>query len=121
MGSYSRQTSPTETELFGTPPLDGWPESTCNPAGTPGIDDLLRTDPLEASNDDGLRSVLLAKAVEYEIIPRLMLAHRVQRDGLPLPLSQGVQVSPEDVIPFAELVLHEEDAAGVYRYWLRKA
>ena len=38
MGSYSRQTSTTETELFGTPPLDGWPESTCNPAGTPGID-----------------------------------------------------------------------------------
>lgn len=111
MGSYSRQTSPPETELFGAAPLDGWADATCNPSGAPGIDDLLRTDPMEASNDDGLRSVLLAKAVEYEIIPRLMLAHRVQRDGLPQPLSEGLHVSAEDVIPFAELVLHEDDAA----------
>ncbi len=111
MGSYSRQSSASETELFGTPPLDGWAESVCSPSGTPGIDDLLRTDSMEASNDDGLRSVLLAKAVEYEIIPRLMLAHRVTRDGLAQPLSEGLHVAQEDVIPFTELVLHENDAA----------
>lgn len=111
MGSYSRQTSASETELFVTPPLDGWAESACSPSSTPGIDDLLRTDTMEASNDDGLRSVLLAKAVEYEIIPRLMLAHRVQREGLALPLSEGEHVAREDVIPFAELVLHGDDAA----------
>ncbi|QHE76954.1 cobalamin B12-binding domain-containing protein [Hydrogenophaga sp. PBL-H3] len=111
MGSYSRQTSAQETELFGTPPLDGWAESVCGPAGTPGIDDLLRMDPPEASNDDGLRSVLLAKAVEYEIIPRLMLAHRVARDGAAHPVSLGEHVAREDVIPFAEMVLHDDDAA----------
>ena len=111
MGSYSRQTSASETELFVTPPLDGWAEPACSPSSTPGIDDLLRTDNLEASNDDGLRSVLLAKAVEYEIIPRLMLAHRVQREGQAQPLSEGLHVAREDVIPFAEMVLHEDDAA----------
>lgn len=111
MGSYSRQTSSPEAELFDTPRLDGWPESACTPSGAPVIDDLLRMDAPEASNDDGLRSVLLAKAVEYEIIPRLMLAHRVAREGVALPLSEGQHVSPEDVIPFAEMVLHEDDAA----------
>lgn len=111
MGSYSRQTSSPEAERFDTQPLDGWPESTCTPSGAPAIGDLLRMDAPEASNDDGLRSVLLAKAVEYEIIPRLMLAHRVARDGVAQPLSEGQQVSPRDVIPFAEMVLHDDDAA----------
>lgn len=111
MGSYSRQTSASDAALFGTPPVDGWADSACIPSGTPGIEDLLRTDTMEASNDDGLRSVLLARAVEYEIIPRLMLAHRVTRDGLAQPLSEGLHVAQEEVIPFAELVLHEDDAA----------
>ena len=48
----------------------------------------------------------LAQTIEAEIIPRLMLAHRVQREGLALPLSEGEHVAQEDVIPFAELVLH---------------
>lgn len=110
MGSYSRQSSASETELFGSPPPEGWPDGACTPAGPPGIDDLLRTDPVEASNDDGLRSVLLAKAVEYEIIPRLMLAHRLGREGVIQPQSHGLHVAREDVIPFAQLVLHEDDA-----------
>ncbi|MDZ4101408.1 MAG: cobalamin B12-binding domain-containing protein [Hydrogenophaga sp.] len=109
MGSYSRYSSAKETDLFGAPPLEGWPESVCSPTGVPGIDELLRTDSAEASNDDGLRSVLLAKAVEYEIIPRLMLAHRVSRDSAAQPQSAGEHVSPEDVVPFADLVLHGDD------------
>lgn len=109
MGSYSRYSSAKETDLFGAPPLEGWPEAVCSTAGVPGIDDLLRVDSAEASNDDGLRSVLLAKAVEYEIIPRLMLAHRVSRDGVAQPQSDGEHVSPEDVVPFADLVLHGDD------------
>lgn len=110
MGSFSRYSSTKEIDLFGAPPLDGWPESVCGTVGAPGIDELLRVDTAEASNDDGLRSVLLAKAVEYEIIPRLMLAHRVERDAMSQPVSNGVQVSPEDVAPFGELVLHGDDS-----------
>lgn len=111
MGSYSRQTPASEAELFGTPSPDGWPDGMCAPSGPPGIDDLLRMEPVEASGDDGLRSVLLAKAVEYEIIPRLMLAHRVSHEGGVQPVSEGRQVSAEDVIPFAGMVLHEDDDA----------
>ena len=111
MGSYSRYSSTKETDLFATRPLEGWPESACSPTGVPGIDELLRTDSAEASNEDGLRSVLLAKAVEYEIIPRLMLAHRASREGALQPQSTGEHVSPEDVVPFADLVLHADDAA----------
>lgn len=109
MGSFSRHSSTKEIDIFGAPPFEGWAESVCSPAGTPGIDDLLRVDSADASSDDSLRSVLLAKAVEYEIIPRLMLAHRVERDAVTHPLSNGVHVSPEDVVPFAELVLHGDD------------
>ena len=111
MGSYSRQTSSPEAERFDTQPLDGWPESTCAPSGAPAIGDLLRMDAPEASNDDGLRSVLLAKAVEYEIIPRLMLAHRVPEECAAHPLTANQRVTPEDVAVFAELVLHQDDFA----------
>lgn len=111
MGSFSRYSSTKEIDFFGAPPLEGWAESVCSTTGTPGIDDLLRVESSEASNDDGLRSVLLAKAVEYEIIPRLMLAHRVPGDGLPHPVSQGEQVDQADVIPFALMVLHDDDDA----------
>jgi MerR family transcriptional regulator, light-induced transcriptional regulator len=111
MGSYSRQTSVTEAELFGSTPHEGWSDAACTTPGASGIDELLRMDTPEASNDDGLRSVLLAKAVEYEIIPRLMLAHRPPREGAAQPISRGQYVAVEDVVPFAEMVLHQDDAA----------
>ena len=104
MGSFSRYSSTREIDFFGAPPPEEWSESVCSTTSTPGIDDLLRVESAEASNDDGLRSVLLAKAVEYEIIPRLMLAHRVERDAKAHPISSGMHVSPEDVVPFSDLV-----------------
>lgn len=111
MGSYSRHTPAKGTEPFGAPPLEGWPEALSGMTGAPGIEDLLRSESVEASNEDALRSVLLARAVEYEIIPRLMLAHRSERESLPDPVSQGLNVAQQDVIPFAELVLHADDDA----------
>ena len=77
----------------------------------PQIGDLLGTSKGAdtAPNDNGLRAVLLAKAVEYEIIPRLMLAHRVPHECAEHPLTNKQRVTPEDVALFAELVLHEED------------
>ncbi|MDP3834741.1 MAG: cobalamin B12-binding domain-containing protein [Hydrogenophaga sp.] len=111
MGSYSRFTSPKESEPYASPPAEGWSEGNAAAGFPPGIDDLLRTDTSEASNDDSLRSVLLAKAIEYEIIPRLMLAHRVPQECAAHPLTSQQRVTPEDVALFAELVLHEDDAA----------
>lgn len=58
-----------------------------------------------------LRLALLAKAIEHEIIPRLMLAHRSPGDCLSLPeLAQGSQkVSDSDVEAFARLVLSDDE------------
>lgn len=56
-----------------------------------------------------LRSVLLAKAVQYEIIPRLMLAHR-SPESCSEQLGQALaHVSPEEVHRFARVILEEED------------
>ena len=109
MGSISRHSSPHPED---TPPAPAATEQASDGAasgGPPVIGDLLRSDSEEASNDDGLRAVLLAKAVEYEIIPRLMLAHRVPQECAEHPLTTHQRVTPEDVALFAELVLHEED------------
>ena len=52
-----------------------------------------------------LRLALLSRAIEDEIIPRLMLAHPTAGDCLPLAPSVSAQVSQEDVQAFARLVL----------------
>jgi methanogenic corrinoid protein MtbC1 len=111
MGSFSRYPSPQPDAQQAPPALDDWTDNSDSQNSPPEIGDLLRTDSDEASNDDGLRAVLLAKAVEYEIIPRLMLAHRVPEECAEHPLTTNQRVTPEDVALFAEIVLHEEDIA----------
>lgn len=109
MGSFSRQPSPQPDDLPLAPVTDDWAGPGDTVDGPPAIGDLLRTGTDDASNDDGLRTVLLAKAVEYEIIPRLMLAHRVPQECAEHPLTSNQRVTAEDIALFAELVLHEED------------
>lgn len=111
MGSFSRQRSPQETDAPAARFPDEWAPASAPTGFTPGIDDLLRTVSDAPAVEDGLRAVLLAKAVEYEIIPRLMLAHRVPEECAAHPLTTVQRVTPEDVAVFAELVLHEDDLA----------
>jgi methanogenic corrinoid protein MtbC1 len=111
MGSFSRQLAPGESDRSGAEPSDQWSEPTAPAGYVPDIGELLRPSSERASNDDGLRAVLLAKAVEYEIIPRLMLAHRVPDECAAHPVASNQRVTPEDVALFAELVLHEDDFA----------
>lgn len=111
MGSFSRQRSPREIDASATPYPENWAPDPVAPASPPGIEDLLRSSLNSTTDEDGLRSVLLAKAVEYEIIPRLMLAHRVPDECAAHPLTANQRVTPEDVALFAELVLHENDHA----------
>jgi methanogenic corrinoid protein MtbC1 len=112
MGSSSRQTAPRKEDRTQSGLTEGWGDDS-KPATDSSlqIGDLLGTSAATdtTSNDNGLRSVLLAKAVEYEIIPRLMLAHRVPHECVEHPLTNNTRVTPEDVALFAELVLHEED------------
>lgn len=65
-----------------------------------------------AAGDDG-RMARLARAIEEEIIPRLMLAHRtVQACPLP-PASEGRPVSEADVREFAKMVLSHDEAVAM--------
>lgn len=66
--------------------------------------------PAEAANDT--RMSQLARTIEQEIIPRLMLAHRTAAEPLLHPAGQRYAITGEDVKQFAKLVLsHEEDVA----------
>ncbi len=56
-----------------------------------------------------LRLALLSRAIEDEIIPRLMLAHPGAVDCLPLTPPASAQVSLEDVRSFAQLVLAPDE------------
>lgn len=66
--------------------------------------------PAEAAND--IRMLQLARTIEQEIIPRLMLAHRTATEPLARPTGPSQSVSRDDIKQFAKLVLsHEEDVA----------
>jgi methanogenic corrinoid protein MtbC1 len=72
--------------------------------------DLLGLRPDEAANDT--RASQLARTIELEIIPRLMLAHRATPQTVLRPTGAGQPITADDVGQFAKLVLsHEEDGA----------
>jgi MerR family transcriptional regulator, light-induced transcriptional regulator len=74
-------------------------------------DDLPGFRPAEAANDT--RMSQLARTIEQEIIPRLMLAHRTAADPLVRPTGPDEPITEDDVKQFARLVLsHDEDAGG---------
>jgi MerR family transcriptional regulator, light-induced transcriptional regulator len=83
------------------------------------------TRPAEAAND--VRMSQLARTIEQEIIPRLMLAHRalsvpapVQASLLDLGDPVSPAITPGDVLHFVKLVLsHDEDAALAHIRHLR--
>ncbi len=64
----------------------------------------------EAAND--VRMAQLVRAIEQEIIPRLMLAHRASADAPVRTADNGRSIGPDEVRHFAKLVLSaDEDAA----------
>ena len=66
--------------------------------------------PAEAANDT--RMSQLARTIEQEIIPRLMLAHRTAPEPLVRPAGAAYVITADDVKQFAKLVLsHQEDIA----------
>ena len=65
---------------------------------------------VEAANDTHM--LQLARTIEQEIIPRLMLAHRASADTEIRPASSGKTITADEVTQFAKLVVsHEEDSA----------
>ncbi len=94
MGSFSRHEA--QPDAYDSASADGWEAGSTAPVQT---------------DDGSVRSLLLAKAVEYEIIPRLMLAHRFPHECSVQAAEAVEQVSPEDVLEFARLIMDADDAA----------
>ncbi|HEY9239943.1 MAG TPA: cobalamin B12-binding domain-containing protein [Burkholderiaceae bacterium] len=68
--------------------------------------------PAEAAND--VRMSQLARTIEEEIIPRLMLAHRTATEPVLRPGADAHRITEAEIVQFAKLVLsHEEDMAFV--------
>jgi MerR family transcriptional regulator, light-induced transcriptional regulator len=61
----------------------------------------------EAANDT--RMSQLARTIEQEIIPRLMLAHRALAEPQARPVAAGHPITVEDVRHFAKLVLSQDE------------
>lgn len=61
----------------------------------------------EAANDT--RMSQLARTIEQEIIPRLMLAHRALAEPGSRPVAAGQPITVEDVRHFAKLVLSQDE------------
>lgn len=109
MGSQHRQQALQENDLQGSPPPEGWATNQAPGRSPPELGDLLCTDPEPAPGGAALQALLLAKAVEYEIIPRLMLAHRsTQPPVLADPAGDG-KVTLQDITQFASLALLNDD------------
>ena len=86
--------------------LNSWTE--CGPVDATGLGGLPRNAPGAQQGNTNQRS--LAQTIESEVIPRLMLQHRVPRGSL-----GGEHVSPEDVAEGCRLVL-EHDIAGSQQF-----
>ena len=98
---FSQRSSEQESQIYGSP-NDGQ----AYVEGSRAVA-RLATD----ANRDAvlLRLALLSRAIEDEIIPRLVLAHPTADDCLPLIPSAGAGVSPKDVQAFAKLVLAPDE------------
>jgi methanogenic corrinoid protein MtbC1 len=67
----------------------------------------------EAAAQDDHTVAVLAKAIQHEIIPRLMLAHRTPQEcELPADYA-AIKVTPDDVADFANLILTRSEAQAL--------
>ncbi len=109
MNSFSQTDSVQEFIEHDSSRFEGWSGSGSVDAG----DESIGTSGSRAHREAvQTRLALLAKAIQHEIIPRLMLAHPVANVCLPQPLLKAPQVSSLDVQEFSRLVLAlDEDVA----------
>ena len=109
MGSFTRNDAPRNTGLSDSGQADNW--NSYGPAANRVFDSEV-SKKVHAERDD--QSVaLLARAIQHEIIPRLMLAHRQPKECLEsLPFAYG-QVSAQEVEAFARLVLSPNESLAL--------
>lgn len=109
MGSQHRQQALQENDLQAASPPEGWAAVPAPVGRAPEIGDLLCTETEAPAGGPALQAMLLAKAVEYEIIPRLMLAHRTPQQRVADAPVDGPRITVEDITEFAALALLTDD------------
>jgi methanogenic corrinoid protein MtbC1 len=109
MGSFTRNDAPREAGRDDGSQSEHW--NSYGPAANRVFDSEV-TKKMHAERDD--QSVaLLARAIQHEIIPRLMLAHRSPKEcAASLPFAYG-KVSSQEVEAFARLVLSPNEALAL--------
>jgi MerR family transcriptional regulator, light-induced transcriptional regulator len=105
MGSSNRISAVDNANFGDSRTVENWPDlgsgAQARYGRTPQDDDAF-------AQDDHTVAVL-AKAIQHEIIPRLMLAHRTPEE-CELPADYAViKVTPDDVTEFAKLILTRRD------------
>ena len=103
MSSFTRDGLMHEGGEHSSSRFETWPENTYAPDADPAVRTGLGRNPVEA------RMALLLKAIENEIIPRLMISHRSTEQCLTLPALTSHTVTAEDVLTFAKLVLSADE------------
>jgi methanogenic corrinoid protein MtbC1 len=106
MNSYSQAGHAPDDVAHSAAPSEDWTNGQGFAPGFTGAP-LVASGPQRESVD--LRLALLAKAIEHEIIPRLMLAHRTPHDCLTLPAPHSQEVTAQDIEGFARLVLSPDE------------
>lgn len=86
-------------------------EQGANPCPGPGaaLEAGAAADAKRGDDDSEQRMVRLARAIEQEIIPRLMLAHRLAHECPQVPAVDSELISLRDVEDFARLVLSRDE------------
>ena len=109
MGSFTRNDAPRSGERGDSAQPDNW--NSYGPAANRVFDSEV-SKKAHAERDD--QSVaLLARAIQHEIIPRLMLAHRSPKEcAVSLPFAYG-KISAPEVEAFARLVLSPSEALAL--------
>ena len=109
MGSITRNDAPRNSGNGELTQPDNW--NSYGPAANRDFDSTVSKKARVERDDESV--ALLARAIQHEIIPRLMLAHRSPKEcAVSLPFAYG-NVSAQEVEAFARLVLSPDEALAL--------
>lgn len=108
MGSFTQNDSARDADGDGRP-NDNW--SGYGPAANRVFDAQVAKTAHAERDDESV--ALLARAIQHEIIPRLMLAHRTPAECITPPPFAQTKVTTEDIEYFAQMILSQNEALAL--------
>jgi methanogenic corrinoid protein MtbC1 len=109
MGSSNRNSAVDGASFGDYRASDNWPDVGAGSSGRYGQ----TPQDFDAFAHDDHTVAVLAKAIQHEIIPRLMLAHRTPEECELPPDYAIVKVTADEVVDFAKLILTRSDAQAL--------